>query len=240
MVSSRKSTKGFTLIELLVVIAIIAILAAILFPVFAKAREKARQTSCLSNMKQMGLGWMQYVQDYDETFPAMIIPADGYSGYWTYKIQPYIKSIQVMQCPSFGDNKSKFFATAGAGLSTDSWLGSDSGGHGPYFPSYGTAYGMNDGLYWTGSAWNWYCGPALASFKSPASTVMMADCYDHVNTTWYGSFTIYYPNESYMGTSGSGIDFRHSEGANFAFADGHAKWMKEGQAADSNVCQWLP
>jgi prepilin-type N-terminal cleavage/methylation domain-containing protein len=65
----RKSNKGFTLIELLVVIAIIAILAAILFPVFAQAREKARQTSCLSNCKQIGLSLQMYAQDYDETLP---------------------------------------------------------------------------------------------------------------------------------------------------------------------------
>jgi prepilin-type N-terminal cleavage/methylation domain-containing protein/prepilin-type processing-associated H-X9-DG protein len=87
--------KGFTLIELLVVIAIIAILAAILFPVFAKAREKARQTACLSNMKEICLATMMYAQDYDEVYPI-----DGaYS--WYQMTQPYVKNDQVYVCPSW-------------------------------------------------------------------------------------------------------------------------------------------
>jgi prepilin-type N-terminal cleavage/methylation domain-containing protein len=86
--------KGFTLIELLVVIAIIAILAAILFPVFAKAREKARQISCASNEKQLGLGIIQYVQDYDERFPDY---AGDYG--WAGQIYPYVKSTGVYKCP---------------------------------------------------------------------------------------------------------------------------------------------
>jgi prepilin-type N-terminal cleavage/methylation domain-containing protein/prepilin-type processing-associated H-X9-DG protein len=99
--------KGFTLIELLVVIAIIAILAAILFPVFAQAREKARMSSCTSNLKQIGMGIMQYVQDYDETYPC-----NWYVGLWpsratgnlAYKwmdaVQPYVKNEKVFTCPS--------------------------------------------------------------------------------------------------------------------------------------------
>src|SRR5512144_498244 len=80
--------RGFTLIELLVVIAIIAILAAILFPVFAQAREKARQISCLSNIKQIGLGVLMYAQDYDETYPF----AWGQTGAWYESVDPYIKN----------------------------------------------------------------------------------------------------------------------------------------------------
>lgn len=93
--------KGFTLIELLVVIAIIAILAAILFPVFAKAREKARQSSCLSNVKQVTLGMLQYAQDYDErtVLAAMYWQTPNYYT-WMYLIQPYIKNSQVLTCPS--------------------------------------------------------------------------------------------------------------------------------------------
>jgi len=95
--------RGFTLIELLVVIAIIAILAAILFPVFARARENARRASCQSNLKQIGLGFMQYMQDYDETFPvsehAYVLPT-GQASVWDLLIQPYVKSMQVLQCPS--------------------------------------------------------------------------------------------------------------------------------------------
>ena len=95
-----KAKKGFTLIELLVVIAIIAILAAILFPVFAKAREKARQTSCSSNEKQLGLGFLQYVQDYDEAYPCGIIRwAGSAGGAWAATVYPYVKSTGVFTCP---------------------------------------------------------------------------------------------------------------------------------------------
>jgi prepilin-type N-terminal cleavage/methylation domain-containing protein/prepilin-type processing-associated H-X9-DG protein len=93
------SKRAFTLIELLVVIAIIAILASILFPVFGRARENARRTSCLSNIRQVGLGFMQYVQDYDERFPFNKTNAYGQQS-WVYAAQPYLKSTQVLRCPS--------------------------------------------------------------------------------------------------------------------------------------------
>jgi prepilin-type N-terminal cleavage/methylation domain-containing protein len=96
---SRK--RAFTLIELLVVIAIIAILAAILFPVFAKAREKARQSSCASNEKQIGLAFVQYVQDYDERYPDRQL--QGIS--WRFLIQPYIKNTQCFHCPTNNGNQ---------------------------------------------------------------------------------------------------------------------------------------
>lgn len=92
--------KGFTLIELLVVIAIIAILAAILFPVFARAREKARQSSCLSNVKQIMLSITMYIQDYDETLPpSRAHPASGWK-VWTTATEPYRKNEQILTCPS--------------------------------------------------------------------------------------------------------------------------------------------
>src|SRR5512142_213972 len=89
---------GFTLIELLVVIAIIAILAAILFPVFAKAREKARQASCLSNMRQICTAFLSYVQDYDELSPLCVYNSS--TSWWPSSMVPYIKNLQVFTCPS--------------------------------------------------------------------------------------------------------------------------------------------
>ncbi len=93
--------RGFTLIELLVVIAIIAILAAILFPVFARAREKAKAASCLSNVKELALAVMMYTQDYDDTLPASQYPGNpSNSDQWFEKIQPYVNNLQIQVCPS--------------------------------------------------------------------------------------------------------------------------------------------
>src|SRR5690349_6395815 len=101
--SRERRKTGFTLIELLVVIAIIAILAAILFPVFARARENARRASCQSNLKQIGLGIMQYTQDYDEKMVHMFQYENGGSSplyWWEDRLQPYVKSYQPFECPS--------------------------------------------------------------------------------------------------------------------------------------------
>src|SRR5438034_9888832 len=97
----RGRPRGFTLIELLVVIVIIAILAAILFPVFAQTREKARQTSCASNCKQIGLAIMQYTQDYDEVFPMAV--RNDWTSSWPVLVQPYVKNSALFRCPSDGD-----------------------------------------------------------------------------------------------------------------------------------------
>jgi len=113
--------RGFTLIELLVVIAIIAILAAILFPVFAKAREKARQSSCLSNSKQIMLAFMQYKQDYDERWPLQYWSGTAWepavSGYWVGEISPYIKNTQIFLCPSTSATVNQTSYIYNAGLS---------------------------------------------------------------------------------------------------------------------------
>src|SRR6476619_1127390 len=97
----RQPRAAFTLIELLVVIAIIAILAAILFPVFAMAREKARMSACLSNMRQIGTGMMMYAQDYDETLPHIRFSCKvGHCYIWKNALRPYLKSLEILACPS--------------------------------------------------------------------------------------------------------------------------------------------
>jgi prepilin-type N-terminal cleavage/methylation domain-containing protein len=109
--------RGFTLIELLVVIAIIAILAAILFPVFAKAREKARQTSCLSNTKQLCLSFLMYVQDYDEVFPGRVMaPTPAVS--WVALIYPYTKNSQLFRCPSYDVRYTRYADEGSSGTTT--------------------------------------------------------------------------------------------------------------------------
>jgi prepilin-type N-terminal cleavage/methylation domain-containing protein/prepilin-type processing-associated H-X9-DG protein len=143
--------RGFTLIELLVVIAIIAILAAILFPVFARAREKARQSSCLSNMKQIALGQLMYAQDYDE----VTVRWNGYwaSGeydpprfqFWYEYIQPYISNYQILICPSAS------IRALDPGSSPND--------------SYKCTYAVSNG----------WPQQALADFETPASTVMMCE-----------------------------------------------------------------
>jgi len=142
--------KAFTLIELLVVIAIIAILAAILFPVFAKAREKARQTACTSNLKQMGLAILQYVQDYDETFPV----GSGYNGPcrgWAGQVYPYIKSYNVFACPD-----DTTVPTSGSGFFTMS-------------------YGMNVSLGTSTTGYNVYLPQTMSCLVAPASTVALLE-----------------------------------------------------------------
>lgn len=146
-----KNRNGFTLIELLVVIAIIAILAAILFPVFAKVREKARAISCLSNMKQLGLAVTQYTQDYDETEP------NGWSVYgdetgWASQVFPYVKSVGAFACPD------------------DSSIGQQSIGE-----VKSTSYGINSNFGinpWPAAA-TVAKSYTLAAFGAPSSTVML-------------------------------------------------------------------
>ncbi len=195
--------KGFTLIELLVVIAIIAILAAILFPVFARAREKARQSNCLSNVKQITLGIMMYVQDYDEMYPRIYRNASPgtmtYPGgrastglMWYGVIYPYVKNIQIFNCPSWSYR----------------WSGNYTGKF-----AYGMSYRVGNG------------STLLADVKSPATTILLADSYEDPGVS---SQSYYVTKNPVMDGSlyRSVIPDRHNDGANFGLCDGHSKWLK--------------
>lgn len=195
-----RRTKGFTLIELLVVIAIIAILAAILFPVFARAREKARQTSCLSNLKQMVLSVQMYAQDYDETFP-MSVYLSGTDAYSTYHVlMPYIKNYQILNCPS---EPGSLTATELQNLGM------------PIAPGFDeTSYVFNFAVFEDGPS-NPLTGSsdsvvALAEVGRPAETVVMYD----------GDLTV-----DGGGIAGRVIP-RHNDMVNANFVDGHAKVVK--------------
>ena len=208
--------KGFTLIELLVVIAIIAILAAILFPVFATAREKARQASCLSNVKQFCLAWQMYADDYHETAcPVYDIFTwqtwwDGFDDTWgatgefDYSrgyLSPYIKEGRISGCPSFPQ-----------GNSYDR-------------PNTGYAYNRMIGGHENATYDGWDPAPAkLARIKSPAQTVLFSDAGFRSGNDVYGSNILYEP--SAMWSTATKTFFLHNGNANVGFADGHAEAVK--------------
>lgn len=208
------SNRGFTLIELLVVIAIIAILAAILFPAFARARENARRASCQSNLKQIGLGIMQYSQDYDETMPLYNLEGPPSTG-WSEGIQPYIKSLQLLQCPSetAGPN-----ANPAADNVTAPYTGLGA------YTDY--AYSLNMG--WDLAGW----GPAkLSAITQPALSVVVLD----YSTGRSRNFAYTGPKTGAGSTGLATIadGLRHLEGINYLLADGHVKWYKSNSAVQS-------
>ena len=203
---------GFTLIELLVVIAIIAILAAILFPVFARAREKARQTSCLNNVKQLGLAHMMYAQDYDERLvPLSNCRYSSGTRAWTDLIQPYIANRQILICPS------RSTLAVGYGVSFNNLASDDT------------------------SAGALGAGRALADIKSPADAAMLTEVERETGAamSWYYSPKIY-AFGAVSGYEYNGIAYpgRHNDGNNVAFCDGHAKWVGISTMMDRNWDGW--
>lgn len=228
--------QGFTLIELLVVIAIIAILAAILFPVFGRARENARRSSCQSNLKQMGLGVLQYIQDYDEITPASIYfgpTPTNYRSNWVRVTDPYVKSTQLYICPS-DKNEVAYVAN------TTYWGG----------PPRRVSYGYNNQF----GAVN--VGTALARFTDTAKTIMITDSgalpktgasaltweakpnswvIDHASNT-----SVNAPNPPSINPQANATIFagpipRHLETTNVLYVDGHVKAQRVESFYNSNT-----
>ena len=240
---------AFTLIELLVVIAIIAILAAILFPVFASAREKARQITCASNEKQIGLAVLQYSQDWDETFPlANYIPpaSSDINGYvnWQYEVDPYVKGgypvgnkaltsgddgqhLSVWFCPDFDATNNLFWDDGAAG---------GSAGVSPSTATPSKSYLVNEnylGAYVPAGSPFGVPSASLAAIKSSAQTVLVAEGRGNtVNTS--GNDTLAADVSADAGSVAT-TDWgnyvsgrtRHSGGSNYLFFDGHVKFSHE-------------
>ncbi|HSV74263.1 MAG TPA: prepilin-type N-terminal cleavage/methylation domain-containing protein [Chthonomonadales bacterium] len=212
--------RAFTLIELLVVIAIIAILAAILFPVFARARDSARRTACLSNTKQIGMGLLMYVQDYDEQFPAWSsacahdpfgsINPPGLCGNdtemaffrWAFLTQPYVRNVDIYRCPSYPDDFWK-------------WGGWVYRGCYPQWPPAGwrgLSYDMKLGIGVSAT-----CGRGLAAFARPSQTMMVYE-----NSTVHGDTLVGFWQCTTVPEFGR-MPF------NAVFVDGHAKIVRASQ-----------
>jgi prepilin-type N-terminal cleavage/methylation domain-containing protein/prepilin-type processing-associated H-X9-DG protein len=193
---------GFTLIELLVVIAIIAILAAILFPVFARARENARRASCQSNLKQIGLGVMQYTQDYDEAMPPTAATPERYALAGT-RIGPYTKSDQLLKCPS----------DSGNGYSVRN-IGNTANIGTSYYVTGNIEIPLASGQMW--GAFGEDVSVSLADFPVPAETIIVTERETDNNDAHVSS----------LQDASEFVTNRHLETSNYLFADGHVKAFK--------------
>lgn len=225
---NRVRNNAFTLIELLVVIAIIAILAAILFPVFAQARESARIASCLSNMQQIGLGINMYSQDYDEYIPLnRAVDAQYIEGNWKDLIQPYIKNLQIFQCPSNPAAHSYDESGETPGNLTNPLynpnLPKTMRGYFLYHPFFMSSAAVGSGDWWGGNQLT------TVAFQYPANTLIIGENKDIYPD--YGPWMTAVPNvgPNAWGPSGSNWGARHrgsDKGVNLTFMDGHAKFTQ--------------
>ncbi len=217
----RHKTRGFTLIELLVVIAIIAILAAILFPAFARARENARRASCQSNLKQIGLGMLQYAQDYDETLVTRGYSYEQDKMRWTDLLQPYLKSGQILNCPSA--------PRANDYVPLPTRTGNTHGSYAINYAYYGagdayTPPSMDDGI-------------KLSKVGAASTTVWVLDNRlelgsDYSYACWwsgpanFGGYSVTNGMPGIVGENATGSAARHLETSNVLYMDGHVKAMR--------------
>jgi prepilin-type N-terminal cleavage/methylation domain-containing protein/prepilin-type processing-associated H-X9-DG protein len=227
---SRNAAAGFTLIELLVVIAIIAILASILFPVFARARAKARAASCLSNLKQMASAHLMYAQDYDET----LISSSVYVNEWddpvrgeaVVRLQPYLKSYAAFFCPD-RDSSNPYVSAAGLKWNPDKKHLGYGTNYGPW--DIATGLGVYEDPYQVSGI---FPGRALSEFKTPAGTILMGDSND------YPFYTLAPYFQDIDGTTSGAV--RHGGMYNYAYVDGHVKPVKVGAFKASGVFTIMP
>ncbi len=258
-----RRSSGFTLIELLVVIAIIAILAAILMPVFARAREKARQASCSNNLKQIGLALMMYAQDYDGLMPGSQVNGPANMSYsWPTVVQPYIKNAQVFVCPSGEQGLGSKTWTAGNGTNSGNYTGVtvnspsrfNQCGDGTSIPlgcivpqlSYGRNFirtnawltpgftGGNKSGYIIGNSTT--LAIPESAIEEPATTIHVVDAW--ANNTDIGNslrgIIEEVRTDRYRNYTTSKVANRHSEGFNALYGDGHVKWVKYGSTKASH------
>lgn len=238
------SKKGFTLIELLVVIAIIAILAAILFPVFAQAREKARQATCASNLKQIGLAVIQYTQDYDETLPPSnyndpVQPTSPTT--WMFIIDPYVKAGYPQAAAATNSNVASVFSCPD--FSSTQVVANATPAH-SYVSNANVMPGWISATGYTPSNW-----PAVttASLKRPSQLVLIGEAAGGSRIFTWGDDVSNPPS-----AAGSGVfqqcqaiylraRLRHSGGSNYLFADGHVKLFKApGKSYTATGSTWWP